>query len=240
MARASNVPVRPPAGCQNGEAVREISAWREVGLHSAGKGGGAAHICGGDVRWIDLHDIKRAGLEREIAGDRHRAGCSRRTGSEAAAGVDDGGADGAAAPQRGAAVHGGQASTTRSSHPRSARRHSPSSARCSCLLESVSVPLPVFTNDPPRPWYRTAHGGGEIVAASGELVGAEKINAGSFDGADRDRACGGRDVEAPTNIGDEARQASGGVLQELHRTLGYALSRWLRCFRSRTLRKSCW
>jgi hypothetical protein len=104
----------PIAGCQNGEAVSEITAWREVGVHSAGKGGGAAHICGGSVRWIDLHDIKGSGLEREIggresAGDRHRAGCSCRTGSEAAAGVDDGRAHGAAAPQRGAAAHGGQA-----------------------------------------------------------------------------------------------------------------------------------
>ena len=54
-------------------------------------------------------------------------------------------------------------------------------------------------------------GSGAIVAASGELVGAEKINAGSFDGADGDRSRSGRDVEASTRIGDEPRQASGGV-----------------------------
>ena len=110
MARASNVPVRPSRAVKMVKLFREITAWREVGVHSAGKGGGAAHICGGGVRWIDLHDIKRAGLEREIAAsDRHRAGCSCRTGSEAAAGVDDSRAHGAAAPQRGAAAHGGQA-----------------------------------------------------------------------------------------------------------------------------------
>jgi hypothetical protein len=69
---------------------------------------------------------------------------------------------------------------------------------------------------------QTAHGGGEIVAASRELVGVEKIKAASLDGADRDwtrstERTRGRDTEGPISIG-EARQASGGVLEELHRT----------------------
>ena len=49
------------------------------------------------------------------------------------------------------------------------------------MPESVSVPLPVFTSEPPA-LDRAAHGGGKIVAASHELVGAEEnIPAPSID-----------------------------------------------------------
>ena len=41
-----------------------------------------------------MHDVERAGLKREIAGDGHRAGHSQRTGNEEAATVDDGRAHG--------------------------------------------------------------------------------------------------------------------------------------------------
>ena len=63
----------PSGGGQNGVAALDKAARREVGLDGASKRGCAAHISGRGGRGIDLHDVERAGLEREIARDRHRA-----------------------------------------------------------------------------------------------------------------------------------------------------------------------
>ena len=62
------------------------------------------HVGGRAVRGIDLHEVERARLEREIAADRHRAG--RVAGSERAAAVDRGRAYRAGAGEQGTAVDG--------------------------------------------------------------------------------------------------------------------------------------
>src|ERR1700738_520869 len=56
---------------------------------------------------IDLHQIERAGLERETAGDRHRGTRRAVASGERAATIDRGVADNAGAGERAAVVHRG-------------------------------------------------------------------------------------------------------------------------------------
>src|SRR5262249_46316794 len=79
----------PARGRQNRVGARDVTAWREVGHCGAGKRGGAEHIGGRGRRGIDLYDVERAGLEREIAGDGHRGGRSPLAGNAPLAGNEE-------------------------------------------------------------------------------------------------------------------------------------------------------
>src|SRR5262249_8916897 len=86
-------------------AAREIGAWGEDGGDGTVQRGGAAYIDSRGRQRIHLHDVESVALNCEIAGDRHRAGRSDRSGDENTASVDDGRAHGAAAEEYATAVH---------------------------------------------------------------------------------------------------------------------------------------
>ena len=66
--------------------ARDVAPPGERRLHRAGERCAAGHIGARRGRWSVLHQIECAGLEGEIAGDRHRAG--RVAGREGASAID--------------------------------------------------------------------------------------------------------------------------------------------------------
>jgi hypothetical protein len=130
--RLSNVPLRPPA-------ADDITSGSKYGLHCAGERRTAAgdHIRARRGRWIDLHQIDRAGLESEIARDRHGAGrIARRKGAAARNG---GGAQGARAGERAGRI------------TISVPALIAVAPEYVFVPVSVSLPVPVLTSDPPVP-----------------------------------------------------------------------------------------
>ena len=100
------VPARPPRGRNDGVDARRVASGCEHRLHGPRERRGAAYygIGARRSRRIDLHEIERPRLEREIALDRHGAGGI--AGREGAAVVDRGRAHRADAGERAAAVDG--------------------------------------------------------------------------------------------------------------------------------------
>ena len=84
--------VEPARGREDGVGARHVAARGERRLHGAGERGAAAgdHIGARRGRRIDLHEIERARLEREIARDRHALPGVPWAGREGAAAVDRG------------------------------------------------------------------------------------------------------------------------------------------------------
>ncbi len=94
---------KPPARMQDRIASRGVASGGEHRLHArAGQRRSAADIGARGSGPAHLHQVDRPGLEREIAGDGHRAGRRRQAGSKRAAAVHGDIAHGADAAQRAA------------------------------------------------------------------------------------------------------------------------------------------
>src|SRR5262249_52467201 len=93
------------ASCvQDVVALPRVAAGCEHGLHGAGERCGA-HIGNRGGRGVDLHEVDRARLEREIAGYGHRTSGADGPRRESAATIDGDVAHGADAGERAARVH---------------------------------------------------------------------------------------------------------------------------------------
>ena len=190
--------VEPAPGRQDGIHARHVAARGEGCSHSSSERGTTArnHIGARCVRRIDLHQVERARLEREIAGNRHRAGGI--TGGERAAAVDGRRAHRAGAGEYAAVVDGHRGIGDRAVH------HQRTGADRGRAGIGVGRSEHQDAGADLGEAAATANDAGErgIIA-----IGAE----GAAAGVERDRAVGGEPREELQRAAAEGEAARGGA-----------------------------